>query len=126
VEAKKQWREDQRAGTPRWSELTTRDKARLNRSIRSLGWTAHSAPGADMDYTEFTVNQPFGRRYDGDARARRGRAVVLMPTQAPIATRARRKWRIGASLPPQDIPKTGRAAVLNDPQGAIFVSCARA
>lgn len=110
-----------------WSELATRDTAAAESFYTTLfGWTAkHSAPGADMAYTEFS-NQ-----------GQTGAGMMTMPAQMPAgvpsywmpyiqvadcdASTAKAK-ELGASVmvPPRDIPKTGRFAVLQDPQGAMF------
>jgi predicted enzyme related to lactoylglutathione lyase len=110
-----------------WSELATRDTTAAESFYTKLfGWTAkHSSPAADMPYTEFSnQGQP-------------GVGMMSMPAQMPAgvpsywmpyfqvadcdASTAKAK-ELGASVmvPPQDIPKTGRFAVLTDPQGAMF------
>jgi hypothetical protein len=114
-------------GTLCWSELTTRDTSAAETFYTSLfGWTAkHSPPGSGMDYTEFSnQGQP-------------GIGMMGMPPQMPAgvpsfwmpyfmvddcdASAAKAK-ELGADLkmPPQDIPGTGRFAVLTDRQGATF------
>jgi predicted enzyme related to lactoylglutathione lyase len=110
-----------------WSELTTRDTAAAESFYTSLfGWTPkHSAPGGDMEYTEFSnQGQP-------------GIGMMSMPAQMPAGmpsywmpyflvvdcdTSAAKAKELGGSVmvPPRDIPKTGRFAVLSDPQGAMF------
>src|ERR1700730_8527748 len=62
-------------GTLCWSELTTRDtKAAESFYTKLFGWTAkHSAPGAGMDYTEFSnQGQP-------------GVGMMAMPPDMPAA-----------------------------------------
>ena len=110
-----------------WSELTTRDtKAAESFYTALVGWTAkHAAPGAVMEYTEF---QTAGKS---------GAGMLPMPAHMPAgvpsywmpyfqvaecdASTAKAKG-LGASVmvPPQDISKTGRFAILSDPQGAMF------
>ena len=110
-----------------WSELTTRDTKAAEAFYTALfGWKAkHSAPSAVMEYTEFSVNdQP-------------SIGMMAMPAQMPPtvpsywmpyfqvtdcdASAAKAK-ELGASVMvgPQDIPSTGRFAIVKDPQGAMF------
>jgi predicted enzyme related to lactoylglutathione lyase len=110
-----------------WSELATRDpKTAESFYTKLLGWTAkHGSADAGMEYTELSnQGQP-------------GVGMLPMPAQVPAsvpsywmpyfqvvdcdASTAKAK-ELGASVmvPPQDIPKTGRFAVLKDPQGAMF------
>ncbi len=110
-----------------WSELTTRDtKAAEEFYTQLFGWTAkHGAAGSGMEYTEFS-NQ-----------GQTGVGMMPMPEQMPAgvpsywmpyfqvadcdASAAKAK-DLGGSVvvAPQDIPNTGRFAVVQDPQGAIF------
>lgn len=110
-----------------WSELTTRDtNAAESFYTKLFGWAAkHSTPGSAMEYTELN-NQ-----------GQSGVGMMAMPAQMPAgvpsywmpyfqvgdcdASTAKAK-ELGASVvvPPQDIPKTGRFAVVKDPQGAMF------
>jgi len=110
-----------------WSELTTRDtKAAESFYTALFGWKAkHSAPGAPMAYTEFSVqDQP-------------SIGMMAMPAQMPASVpsywmpyfqvadcdaTAARAGELGAKVivGPQDIPSTGRFAVVEDPQGAVF------
>jgi len=112
-----------------WTELTTTDPAKAEAFYTSLlGWTAkHSAPGSPMPYTEFTVA--------GDDRPSVGMMPKLphMPADMPSmwlpyfmvtdvdATAAKARDAGGElHVEPQDIPSTGRFAVIVDPQGAAF------
>lgn len=110
-----------------WSELTTRDTDAAESFYTALfGWTAkHSTPGAEMQYTEFS-NQ-------GQPGIGMMRMPALMPAGVPsywmpyfqvadCDASAAKAIKLGASVtvPPHDIPKTGRFAVLTDPQGAMF------
>jgi predicted enzyme related to lactoylglutathione lyase len=110
-----------------WSELTTRDTKAAEAFYTALfGWTAkHSAPSAVMNYTEF---QNQGKSSVG---------MMEMPSQMPPhvpsywmpyfqvadcdASAARAK-QLGGSVMvgPQDIPNTGRFAIIKDGQGAMF------
>jgi predicted enzyme related to lactoylglutathione lyase len=110
-----------------WSELTTRDTKRAEAFYTALfGWTSkHAAPSAVMEYTEFH-NQ-----------GKLGVGMMAMPKQMPAQVPS--YWMpyfqvadcdgsvatakgLGAKpmVGPQDIPGTGRFAILTDPQGAMF------
>jgi predicted enzyme related to lactoylglutathione lyase len=110
-----------------WSELTTRDtKAARAFYTKLFGWTAKdSSPDSGMEYTEFNNN------------GQTGVGMMPMPAQMPAAVPSywmpyfqvancdgsvARAKELGATLMvgPHDIPKTGRFAILKDPQGAMF------
>lgn len=110
-----------------WTELTTRDPKAAEAFYTALfGWTAkHSAPGAPMEYTEFS-NQ-------GQPGAGMMKMPDHMPAQVPsywmpyfqvtdCDASATKSIALGAKgmIPPRDIPGTGRFAILQDPQGAVF------
>jgi uncharacterized protein len=109
-----------------WSELTTRDTHVAEAFYTALfGWTAkHSTPGG-MEYTEFSnLGQP-------------GVGMMAMPPHMPAHVpsfwmpyfqvadcdaSAAKVAELGATVvvPAQDIPNTGRFAIVKDPQGAVF------
>lgn len=110
-----------------WTELTTTDtKAAEAFYTRLLGWTAkHSTAAGPMEYTEFSV---------GGAPS-----IGMMPKPAEMPAHIPSYWmpyfqvgnadasaakaqQLGGRLmvPPQDIPNTGRFAIVTDPQGAMF------
>ena len=110
-----------------WSELTTRDPETAQTFYTSLfGWTARES-GADaaMPYTEFSnEGQP-------------GMGMMKMPEQMPAhvpsywmpyfqvancdaATAKATGLGATVTVPPTDIPSTGRFSILTDPQGAMF------
>jgi predicted enzyme related to lactoylglutathione lyase len=110
-----------------WTELTTSDtKAAEAFYTKLLGWTPkHSAAGAPMEYTEFSVAGTPG--------------IGMMPKPKDMPAHIPSYWMpyfqvagadasaakakgLGATLMvgPQDIPNTGRFAILSDPQGAVF------
>lgn len=110
-----------------WTELTTRDTTRAESFYIALfGWTAkHSSPGSPMEYTEFH-NQ-----------GKPGVGMMAMPSQVPpqvpsywmpyfqvanCDASTDKAKQLGATpmMGPQDIPGTGRFAILTDPQGAMF------
>ena len=114
-------------GTLVWSELTTRDTKSAESFYTALfGWTAkHSPPGAPMEYTEF------------DNQGKPGVGMMAMPKQVPApvpsywmpcfqvadcdaSTAKAKQLGSNAMVGPQDIPGTGRFAILADPQGAMF------
>jgi len=114
-----------------WSELTTRDTNAAEAFYTGLfGWTAkHSAPSAATapEYTEFSNHGQTGvgmmaMRPDMPA----GTRSYWMPyfqVAGCDATAAKAKELGGKIIvPPQDIPKTGRFAILQDPQGAMFAA----
>ena len=110
-----------------WTELTTTDtKAAEAFYTQLFGWTPkHNAPGAPMEYTEFSVaGTP---------------SIGMMPKPADMPAHIPSYWMpyfqvddadasaakakaLGGNVmvPPTDIPKTGRFAIVNDPQGAMF------
>jgi predicted enzyme related to lactoylglutathione lyase len=112
-----------------WTELTTSDTAAAEKFYTSLlGWKPkHSAPGSPMPYTEFTVA---GADHP---------SVGMMPKPPHLPPHMPSFWlpyfqvadvdamvskakSLGAQIHfgPQDIPGTGRFAVIADPQGAAF------
>jgi predicted enzyme related to lactoylglutathione lyase len=112
-----------------WTELTTSDPAKAEAFYTSLvGWVAkHSAPGAPMPYTEFTVAGANGPSIGMMPK------LPHMPPDMPsfwlpyfqvtrVDDTVTRAGTHGAQvhMAPQDIPGTGRFAVLVDPQGAAF------
>jgi predicted enzyme related to lactoylglutathione lyase len=110
-----------------WTELTTTDtKAAEAFYTKLLGWTAkHNAPGAPMEYTEFSVGST--------------PSIGMMPKPAGMPAHIPSYWmpyfqvasadasaakakELGGDImvPAQDIPSTGRFAIVTDPQGAMF------
>jgi uncharacterized protein len=111
-----------------WSELTTRDTSAAKAFYTKLfGWTSKdsSADAGGMEYTEFS-NQ-------GQPAVGMMKMPEQMPAQVPsywmpyfmtgdvdASTAKAKGLGANAMVGPQDIPKTGRFAVLTDPQGAVF------
>jgi predicted enzyme related to lactoylglutathione lyase len=110
-----------------WTELSTRDTKKAESFYTQLfGWTPkHSATGAPMEYTEFSVN------------GKPGVGMMNMPPMVPaqlppvwlpsfqvsdVDATASKGKEMGAQVMagPQDIMDAGRFAVLTDPQGASF------
>jgi uncharacterized protein len=110
-----------------WTELTTTDPPTAEKFYTGLfGWTPkHSAPSAGMEYTEFSVNgQP---------------SIGMMPKPPQMPAHIPSYWMpyfqvenadasvakaqsLGGKVmvPAQDIPNTGRFAIVTDQQGAMF------
>jgi predicted enzyme related to lactoylglutathione lyase len=110
-----------------WTELNTRDpKAAESFYTGLFGWTAkHSEPQPGMEYTEFSVQ---GKP-----------SIGMMPMNEHMPEHVPSYWmpyfqvddadasvakvkELGGKVmvPPTDIPNTGRFAIVNDPQGAMF------
>ena len=116
-----------------WSELTTRDPKSAETFYTQLfGWNAkHGAASTQMDYTELGLP-------DQPSSAGMMKMPDNMPAQVPSywmpyfqvadADASVAKARtLGGHLMvgPNDIPKVGRFAIVQDPQGAIFAVFAR-
>jgi predicted enzyme related to lactoylglutathione lyase len=115
------------AGALCWTELTTSNtKAAEAFYTQLFGWTPkHSAAGAPMEYTEFSVA--------GSPSIGMMPKPAQMPAQVPsswmpyfqvtsVDTSASKAKELGGKVMvgPNEIPGTGRFAVLTDPQGAAF------
>jgi uncharacterized protein len=113
-------------GTPCWFELATKDVAKAEAFYKAVfGWSLHG--GSDgMVYRELT---PPG------ANCPQGGIMELLPQHGPQPPNwkiyftvadcdadAKRAQALGGRvyMPPMDIPKVGRFAVLADPAGASF------
>jgi predicted enzyme related to lactoylglutathione lyase len=110
-----------------WTELTTSDTAAAEKFYTQLfGWgVKHGAPGAPMEYTEFSVNgQPGIGMMAKPADMPAHIPSYWMPYfQVANADESAAKIKsLGGSVMvgPQDIPSTGRFAIGSDPQGAVF------
>jgi predicted enzyme related to lactoylglutathione lyase len=110
-----------------WTELNTRDpKAAEAFYTQLFGWTAkHSAPSAGMEYTEFSVQgKPSIGMMAMNEHIPADVPSYWMPYfQVADADKSVEKAKeLGGNVmvPPTDIPKTGRFAIVNDPQGAMF------
>ncbi len=108
-----------------WNELTTRDVASASAFYHGLfGWEVQMTPSPAGDYISFT-NQ--GRMAAG---------MLTMPAEwgemppawgvylavADCDATVQQAQELGGKvmMPPTDVPETGRMAVLQDPQGAVF------
>jgi uncharacterized protein len=112
-----------------WSELTTRDTKAAEAFYTGLfGWTAkHSAPGGGMDYTEFSVQgQPSIGMMAMPAHMPPAVPAYWMPyfqvVDCDVTAAKARELGAAVIVGPQDIPDTGRFAILKDPQGAVFAA----
>lgn len=108
-----------------WTELATRDtKAAEHFYTKLFGWTSKTGSDGSMEYTEFSVQ---GTPSAG-MMAMTPQMGSAPPHWTPYfavtdcdATADKAKQLGGrAYVPPTDIPKVGRFAVLADPQGAVF------
>jgi hypothetical protein len=109
-----------------WTELATRDTRAAETFYTQLfGWRVKRGPDGGMEYTEFSVGEtPSG-------------GMMAMPSQVPSqvpahwtpyfqvtdcdASAAKATSAGGKTIvPPTDIPKVGRFAMIQDPQGATF------
>lgn len=114
-------------GTPCWFELATKGLDRAEEFYtRLFGWKLKKSDAGGMAYHEFT--NP-GCTYP------MGGMMELRPEHGPVPPHwtiyfmvndvdqdAGRLARLGGTVlvPPMDIPKVGRFAVLRDPAGAVF------
>jgi predicted enzyme related to lactoylglutathione lyase len=110
-----------------WTELTTRDtKSAESFYTQLFGWSAkHSTPDSPMEYTEFSIQgQPSIGMMPMPATMPPGVPSYWMPyfqvSDCDATTAKAKELGAGVMVPPQDIPSTGRFAVLQDPQGAVF------
>jgi predicted enzyme related to lactoylglutathione lyase len=110
-----------------WTELTTTDTKAAEKFYTGLfGWgVKHGAPGAPMEYTEFSVNgQPSIGMMAKPADMPAHIPSYWMPyfQVANTDDSAAKIKSLGGSVMvgPQDIPGTGRFAIGSDPQGAMF------
>jgi predicted enzyme related to lactoylglutathione lyase len=110
-----------------WTELTTSDTAAAEKFYTQLfGWgVKHGAPGAPMEYTEFSVNgQPaigmMAKPADMPAHIPSYWMPYFQVTNADESAAKIKKLGGSIMVGPQDIPGTGRFAIGSDPQGAMF------
>ena len=110
-----------------WTELTTSDtKAAEAFYTQLFGWVPkHAAPGSPMEYTEFSVG---GTPSIGMMAKPAGMPAHIPSYWMPyfqvtnVDQSASKGKELGGKvmIGPQDIPGTGRFAILTDPQGAMF------
>ena len=113
-------------GTLCWTELASRDMNASEKFYTQLfGWTAKHGTDGPMEYTEFH-NQ--GRPGVGMMK-RPADMPAFVPDHwlvyfqmADVDASTKKAVDLGAKqvVPPTDIPKVGRFAVIADPQGAVF------
>jgi predicted enzyme related to lactoylglutathione lyase len=108
-----------------WTELATRDTKAAEQFYTSLfGWTAKTGTDGGMEYTEFS-NQGTGQAGMMPMVPQMGDAPPYwMPyfavADCDVAVAKTKDLGGQIYMPPADIPKVGRFAVLADPQGAPF------
>ena len=109
-------------GTLCWNELQTRQRDRAQEFYTKLfGWTAKGSP----EYVEIHV----GDQAVGGLMTMQPQVPAQVPAHwlayfwVDDVDAAAQKANAGGArtlVPPMDIPKVGRFAVLSDPQGAVF------
>jgi predicted enzyme related to lactoylglutathione lyase len=110
-----------------WTELTTTDTVAAEKFYTQLfGWVPkHSAPSSVMEYTEFSV----GGTPSIGMMAKPKDMPAHIPSYwmpyfqvADLDASVAKAKELGARVmvPPQEIPNTGRFAIVSDPQGAVF------
>jgi hypothetical protein len=116
-----------RPGTFSWTELMTTDAAGARRFYcQLLGWTYAEMPmGPGMTYTVFQLDgkpvagmmQMMGPQFEG-VPPNWLSYLSVADCDADVA----RATKLGAKviMAPQDVPRTGRFSVLQDPTGAAF------
>ena len=114
-------------GALTWTELTTNDTKKAEQFYTNLfGWKSKAGNDVGMEYTEFYVGSTPGA---GMMDAKNlGPNANVPPNWMPyfqvsdVDATARKASELGGKLfvPPSDIPKVGRFAVVQDPQGAVF------
>ena len=114
-------------GSFAWVELATTDQAAAKKFYTSLfGWKEKTSTGAGMTYTEFYAGDaPMGGMMEMNAQM----VSMNVPPNwltyfqvADVDATANQAASLGAKMtvPPMDIPNTGRFSVIQDPQGAMF------
>ena len=113
-----------------WTELTTSDPAAAEKFYTGLfGWKAkHAAPGSPMEYTEFTVagaTSPSVGMMAKPPHLQNAPSFWLpyfLVTDTDATAQKAKSLGGQVHFGPQDIPGTGRCAVIADPQGAAFAT----
>ena len=108
-----------------WHELMTTDPAGAKAFYGELlGWQFRDEPMPDMTYTIVKAgsNETGGLMQLPPQEAGMPPSWGVYMTVADVDVSARRAVELGGKvlMQPQDIPETGRFAVIQDPQGATF------
>jgi predicted enzyme related to lactoylglutathione lyase len=110
-----------------WTELTTTDtKAAETFYTQLFGWTPkHSAAGAPMEYTEFSVGGTpligmMAKPPDMPAHIPSYWMPYFQVTNVDASASKGKELGGKVMVGPNDIPDAGRFAILTDPQGAMF------
>jgi predicted enzyme related to lactoylglutathione lyase len=108
-----------------WAELMTRDTARARDFYGNLfDWGAKQSDHGSKEYTEFTLGKESiaGMMPIGPEMGPVPPNWMIYFAVSEIDALAAKAAALGGKLivPPQDIPKVGRFAVIQDPQGAVF------
>lgn len=112
-----------------WTELATKDaKAAESFYTRLFGWTAKAPSDPAMPYFEWVLDEShFGgmmeisEHWGPNWKEIPSHWMVYFMVK-DVDERTARAQALGAAVhvPPRDIPKVGRFAVIADPQGAVF------
>lgn len=110
-----------------WTELTTSDTNAAEKFYTQLfGWMPkHSAAGAPMEYTEFSVSGTpsigmMAKPKDMPAHIPSYWMPYFQVTSVDGSASKAKELGGKVMIGPQDIPDAGRFAILTDPQGAMF------
>ena len=115
----------QEPGTLCWTELITRDTKAAEKFYTQLfGWSSKLGTDGGVDYTEMSN----GGTPQAGLMALTPQMGNMPPSWTPYFAvddcdaAAKKATQLGGRIyvPPTDIPKVGRFAVLADPQGAVF------
>lgn len=109
-----------------WTELTTTDPAAAEQFYTQLfDWSAKHATESPMEYTEFSVGgvpsigmMPKPKDMPAHIPSYWMPYFQVADTDASVAKVKTLGGKV--MVPPQDIPNTGRFAIVSDPQGAMF------
>jgi len=110
-----------------WTELTTTDTAAAEKFYTQLfGWVPkHSAPSSVMEYTEFSVGGTpsigmMAKPKDMPAHIPSYWMPYFQVAELDASVAKAKELGARVMVPPQEIPNTGRFAIVSDPQGAVF------
>ncbi len=112
-----------------WCELLTSDLAGAKNFYGQLfGWELESAPNAAPG-VDYTLVKCAGQQMGGMMQIPQDKAgmppywgTYITVDDVDVTAKSAEEMGGKVCLPPQDIPKVGRFAVLQDPQGAVFCS----
>jgi predicted enzyme related to lactoylglutathione lyase len=110
-----------------WQELATDDLEGAKNFYREMfGWNikAGGGEGAVMEYSEFQLGDdyPMGGMYQMPPEMKAPPHWIGYVSVDDVDASAAKAAELGGNVvvPPMDIPKVGRFAVVADPSGAVF------